>query len=254
MDANAEQRPSWPKVIAGFLLIFVVYQAAEGLQTVIARGNPLGPALMLLSLILAWPVGRWLGGRGYDRFGLAFSRRWWAILLGGLLLAAIAKLGSLVVGSAGGIYAGLMVASPVTAPAVAMLVLSTFVPSVAEDILTRGFLLGAMPVRLNLWSFTLLSAVLYTANHIWRIDWGISEQVRLFCVGVAYGAAAWRWRSLWGAVALHWGWNLSSVFVDQAIPLDTADAVAGRMISAGAHLVLLAIVLAWVPSRREVAA
>lgn len=251
MDANAERRPSWPKVIAGFLLIFVVYQAAEGLQTVIAPGNPLGPALMLLSLILAWPVGRWLGGRGFDRFGLSLSRRWWAVLLGGMLVAALAKLGSLAIGSATGVYAGAMTASTVTASAVAMALLSTFIPSVAEDILTRGFLLNVVPVRLNLWSFMLLSALLYTANHIWRFDWGISEQVRLFCLGLAYGAAAWRWRSLWGAVALHWGWNLSNALTDQFIPFETIDVIGGRTISASAHLLLLAIVLLWVPVRRE---
>jgi len=140
----------------------------------------------------------------------------------------------------------------VPASAVAIALLSTFVPSVAEDILTRGFLLTAAPIRLNLWSFTLLSALLYTANHIWRFDWGITEQVRLFCLGLAYGAAAWRWRSLWGAVALHWGWNLTSVLADQVLPLETANMDASRIISGSAHLLLLAIVLLWVPDRREV--
>ena len=102
MDANAEQRPAWPSVIAGFALMFVLYQAAEGIQTVIAPRNPVGPALMLVSLVIAWPIGRWLGGNGYDRFGLALKPRWWAILVGGDLIAALAKFASLAIGSATG--------------------------------------------------------------------------------------------------------------------------------------------------------
>jgi membrane protease YdiL (CAAX protease family) len=236
-------RPSWPRVIAGFALMFTVYQAAEGLQTMIAPGNPAGPALMLAALLLAWPIGRWLGGRGYDRFGLSLTPGWWAILIGGLVIAALAKLASLALGLETGAFAVSGTVQALTIGTLAMALVTTFVPSVAEDVLTRGFLLKAAPVRLNFWSFTLLSALLYAANHIWRLDWGISEQVRLFCLGLAYGAAAWRWQSLWGAVALHWGWNLSSAIADSLVATATVDVVGGRMISAGAHLVLFALVL-----------
>lgn len=251
MDANAMGKPSWPRVLAGFAAMFVLYQAAEGLQTVIAPGNPAGPALMLLSLAAAWPIGRWLGGRGYDRFGLQLRRGWWAVLLGGLVLAALAKFASLALGFGAGAFALSGPAQALTLGAIALALVTTFVPSLAEDILTRGFLLGAAPVRLGFWSYTLLSALLYTANHIWRLDWGASEQLRLFCLGLAYGAAAWRWRSLWGAVALHWGWNLTSVLADRLVPFDTVNVVAGRMLGGGAHLALLLVVLLWVPRARE---
>lgn len=254
MDTNAMVRPSWPKVLAGFAVMFALYQAAEGLQTVIAPGNLAGPALMVLALLAAWPIGRWLGGRGYDRFGLGLGRGWWMILLGGLVLAGLAKLASLTLGLQTGVFAVSGAAQALTIGMIATALLTTFVPSLAEDILARGFLLGAAPVRLGLWSYTLLSALLYTANHIWRLDWGVTEQLRLFCLGLAYGAAAWRWRSLWGAVALHWGWNLTSALLDRAIPLDTVDVVAGRMLSAAAHLALLLLVLLLVPPRREIPA
>jgi membrane protease YdiL (CAAX protease family) len=234
---------SWPRLLAGFALIFVVYQGAEGLQTVIAPASPAGPTLMLAALVLAWPVGRWLGGRGYDRFGLSLKPGWWAILLGGIGLAALAKLASLSLGLQTGVYSVSGTPYALTIAAIAAALMTTFVPSVAEDILTRGFLLGAAPVRLGFWSYTLLSALLYTANHIWRFDWGISEQIRLFCLGLAYGAAAWRWQSLWGAIALHWGWNLASVLADGMVATQTVDVVGGRMISAGAHLALLVVVL-----------
>jgi membrane protease YdiL (CAAX protease family) len=233
--------------------MFVVYQAAEGLQTVIAPVSPAGPALMLIALLIAWPIGRWLGGRGFDRFGLALGPGWWVILLVGLALAALAKVASLALGLQTGVYAVSGAVQVLTVGTVAVALITTFVPSLAEDILTRGFLLGAAPVRLDFWSYTLLSALLYTANHIWRLDWGITEQLRLFCLGLAYGAAAWRWRSLWGAVALHWGWNLTSVLADRIVPLDTISVVGGRVIGSGAHLVLLLVVLLFVPTRRRIA-
>jgi membrane protease YdiL (CAAX protease family) len=220
---------------------------------VIAPVSPAGPALMLIALLIAWPIGRWLGGRGFDRFGLALGPGWWVILLVGLALAALAKVASLALGLQTGVYAVSGAVQVLTVGTVAVALITTFVPSLAEDILTRGFLLGAAPVRLDFWSYTLLSALLYTANHIWRLDWGITEQLRLFCLGLAYGAAAWRWRSLWGAVALHWGWNLTSVLADRIVPLDTISVVGGRVIGSGAHLVLLLVVLLFVPTRRRIA-
>jgi membrane protease YdiL (CAAX protease family) len=240
----------WPRVLAAFAAMFVLYQAAEGLQTVIAPGNPLGPILMLAALLVAWPLGRWLGWRGYDAYGLQPVSGWAGLLIGGMLLAAMAKLSSLALSPLAG--AGMPgIGEGSLAPAlIATVLLTTFVPSVAEDILTRGFLLRAIPVRLGAVSYVLASAALYTANHVWRFDWGLTEQVRLFCLGLAYGAAAWRWRSLWGAVALHWGWNLANALAGPLFTVDGGSVEAARLLSAMAHLALLAIVLC-LPARER---
>jgi hypothetical protein len=246
---TAEKRNTWPRVLVAFAAMFAVYQASEGLQTVIAPGSPLGPVLMLAALLMAWPLGRWLGWRGYDAFGLEFVTGWLRMLIAGLLLAALAKLASLALAPVVG-AGSIGLAAPVLTPAfVAMGLLTTFVPSVAGDILTRGFLLRAVPVRLGGLAFVLASAALYTANHIWRFDWGITEQLRLFCLRLAYGAAAWRWRSLWGAVSLHWGWNLANVLTGPVFTLEGGSVEASRLLSAAVHLALLAIVL-FLPARR----
>jgi membrane protease YdiL (CAAX protease family) len=249
--AETRRRNTWPRVLIALAAMFVVYQASEGLQTVIAPGNPIGPALMLLSLLSAWPLGRWLGWRGYDAFGLELVSGWTGLLLGGILLAALAKLGALALSPVVG--AGSLSGAPfaLSLPFVAMALFTTFVPSVAEDILTRGFLLRTIPIGLGGVSYVLLSAALYTANHLWRFDWGISEQVRLFCLGLAYGAAAWRWRSLWGAVALHWGWNLADVLTGPLFTVEGGSLVASRLLSGGVHLSLVAIVLCLPARPRE---
>lgn len=252
MDHQERRATGWGRPLAAFAVMFALYQAAEGLQTVFAPASPLGPALMLAALLVAWPLGRWLGGKGYDAFGLDAAPASLALLGGGMVLAFLAKLASLSAGLGAGL-AGPAESAPtgITLAAVALAGLTTFVPSLAEDILTRGFLLRAFPVRLGFWTYVLGSAALYTANHVWRFDWGPSEQLRLFCLGLAYGAAAWRWRTLWGAVALHWGWNLANALAGASIPLEFRDAVEGRYVSAAAHLLLLAVVLC-LPARRAV--
>ena len=235
------------RLALGFLLLFVVYQASEGLQTVFAPGNPLGPALMLLALLLAWPVGRWIDGGGWRAYGL-HRRRWVGILGGGLLLAILAKLAA----EAIALWLGSETfAAPAVLPlsAVGLLLVTTFVPSLVEDILTRGFLLRWTPKPLGFRGYVLASALLYTANHLWRLDWGVTEQLRLFCLGLAYAAAAWRLQSLWAAVGLHWGWNLANALLSQAWPGLVEDVAGVRLVSAAVHLAIFAILAGWV--RRE---
>lgn len=231
------------RLAIGFLILFVVYQASEGLQTVFAPGNPVGPALMVLALLLAWPVGRWIDGTGYRAFGL-MRRHWLGFLGGGLVLAGLAKLAAETLAMATGAE-GFSLPVAIPASAVALAAITTFIPSVIEDILTRGFLLRFTPRPLGFLPYVLLSALLYTANHLWRLDWGFSEQVRLFCLGLAYAAAAWRLQSLWAAVGLHWGWNLAGTLASQAWPGPALDVTGGRMVSALVHLAIFAIIAGW---------
>jgi membrane protease YdiL (CAAX protease family) len=235
--------PGWPRILIAFAAIFAVYQAAEGMQTVFAPASPVGPALMLLALLIAWPLGRWLGWRGSDAYGLDLSRSSLGLLAAGLLLAGLAKFASLAAGIAIDAYdIPTAMGFRISIGLVAMAALTTFVPSVAEDILTRGFLLRTIPVRFGFWAYIFLSATLYTANHVWRFGWGPSEQLRLFCLGLAYAAAAWRWRTLWGAVALHWGWNFTNALAGMVLPLEAFGVTDARMMSALAHLALFVII------------
>lgn len=240
---GTREQASIGRIATAFVVLFVVYQASEGLQTVFRPTSAVGPTLMVLALLLAWPLGRFLGWRGYDAYGLDLRPRSFALLGGGMLLAALAFLASRSLGTGMGLYSAPSGAAAASVGVVAFALISTFVPSVAEDILTRGFLLRTLPVQLTATPYVVLTAMLYTANHVWRFEWGISEQVRLFCLGLAYGAAAWRWRNLWGAVALHWGWNLTNVLVDQLMPVETLSTDHARYLSAAVNLALLAVVV-----------
>ena len=246
---------SWRKTATAFLLLWLLYQGSEALQTRFAPGQPVGPALMLLALLAAWPLGKWLGSPGYGSYALSCTPGWAWILAAGLVAAVLAKFGSLEAGRVLGVF----VHSPQPATGFAPLLVvtaavTTFIPSLVEDILTRGFMMGALPVRPRAVAFVLLSALLYTANHLWRFDWGWTEQLRLFCLGLAYAAAAWRWQTLWAAVALHWGWNLGSVMADATLPMEVLDVDRARLLSALAHLALLGVILMPVMGRWPVVA
>lgn len=65
---------------------------------------------------------------------------------------------------------------------------ATFFPSVAEDIVTRGFLMRTLPRLSRRWLFVVISAGVYVLSHIYRLANGPSEWLMLFCFGLAYGA------------------------------------------------------------------
>uniref|UniRef100_UPI0030F3E071 CPBP family intramembrane glutamic endopeptidase n=1 Tax=Phenylobacterium sp. TaxID=1871053 RepID=UPI0030F3E071 len=141
-------------------------------------------------------------------------------------------------GTASATWMGLLAALP-------MLLLSTFVASLAEDILTRGFWYRAADIR---WRggvvFVLASSVIYVLNHIYRLGNGPVEWLVLFCFGVAYATALWRSGSLWVALGLHWGWNLGNGLVDAWLPASIVDAHAASGLSIAAHLLIAAGLLA----------
>ncbi|MBW8304368.1 MAG: CPBP family intramembrane metalloprotease [Brevundimonas sp.] len=240
--------PSRLKAFFAFAILFVLYQSAEGLGGRVLDNFGIQAALMVAALVAGWPVARWLGWRGYEAYGLDLRLASFAVLAAGLMLTLAAKGAALAAGLSLGIAS--VGATPETLGALAgagflaTAALTTFVPSITEDILTRGFLLRAIGVRWSGPAFVLASAALFTVNHIYRFDWGVSEQVRLFCCGLAYAAAAWRWRTLWGAVGLHWGYNLANAVWERLSPVSIDAVVAGRWLTAAVHLVLLAIIVA----------
>ncbi len=122
------------------------------------------------------------------------------------------------------------------------LLLATAVPSLSEDVLTRGFWFRQGPARGGA-AFLALSTLVYVLNHVWRLREGPAEWLMLASFGLAYGAALLRSGSLWAAFGLHWGWNLANALLDAGWGLSTLRPGAGRSLSIAAHLLLAALVL-----------
>ncbi len=88
------------RAVLAFALLFVLYQGAEGIG-----GHLLGlfwvqAALMTTMVAVAWPVGRWLGFRGYDAYALEWRRSAPILLFGGLMLSLLVKYVAVCVGMA----------------------------------------------------------------------------------------------------------------------------------------------------------
>jgi len=237
------------RAVPAFALLFVLYQGAEG-----NGGHLLGPswiqaACLAAMLAVAWPLGRWLGFRGYDAYALEWRKAAPAWLAGGLVLALLTKYVAVCVGLALNVYsarAHAVMPGPVSfLTSIPWALLVTFVPSVAEDLLTRGFLWRAIRVRwAGAWTFVLASTVLYVLNHVDRLGQGTAEWAMLFCFGIAYATAVARTGSLWAAVGLHWGWNLANVLMRDILPYDVVSPTCSALLSGGAHLMMLGLMFA----------
>jgi membrane protease YdiL (CAAX protease family) len=248
------QNDRWRVAIA-FAILFVLYQGAEGIGGRLLGSFTVQACLMVATVAAAWPLGRWLGFRGYDAYALEWRRSAGVLLVGGLALALLLKYVAVCIGMVFNVYAALAPESPRVA-AVSFLssipwaLIATFVPSVAEDILTRGFLYRASRIRWLPWVFVLVSATFYVVNHVYRLSAGPAEWTMLFCFGLAYATAVVRTGSLWLAVGLHWGWNLANILIGDILPYQVVSTVWSPLLSAAAHLVMLGVLFA-VPAPLE---
>jgi membrane protease YdiL (CAAX protease family) len=238
-----------------FALLFVLYQAAEGIGARLP-GNVSVRAVILLAMVVgAWPLGRWLGFRGYEAYALEWRKAAPLLLVGGLVLALLMKYVAVCVGMALNVYAA---KAPGATPAAAVSFLSsipwallvTLVPSLAEDVLMRGFPYRAARIRWQPWIFVLASSLLYVLSHIYWLGQGPSEWAMLFCYGLAYATAVARTGSLWLAVGLHWGWNVANVLIGDILPHEVLSATWAPFLSAAAHLIMMGVLFA-IPTQFE---
>lgn len=187
-----------------FGILFLLYQSAEGVGARLLHSFPVQSVLM--SLVLPVAAGlRWLMYRApLGCYQLEWGSGRMCILGCGLAAAALAKAIALVAGAWLGVYAiGWKPISSGQMPAVLVGALAlTFVPSIAEDLLTRGLWYRRVAIGLP---YILLTATVYLLNHIFRLALGPLEWFRLFTFGLAYAAGIERTHTLWGAVGLHWG-------------------------------------------------
>lgn len=236
---------STARVTFAFIILFALYQSAEGVGARLLDNAVIQDVLMVSSVVAAWPVGRWLlNWRGYAAFALEWQRGVLTWLSAGLILSFIGKAAAIAVGLRIGAYV------PSTAPTakltivtVGFAVIATFIASIAEDIITRGFWWRVRPVAATYGRFVFASALIYLFNHIFRLTKGPGEWFLLICLGIAYASALARTGSLWAAVGLHWGWNLANALIDGLISIDANPALTPYL-SGLTNLAMAAVVLA----------
>ncbi|MBZ4373925.1 CPBP family intramembrane glutamic endopeptidase [Corallococcus sp. AS-1-6] len=234
-----------------FAVLFACYEAPEGIGGRVLGSFAVTAALMLFFHAVAWGVGRWLGYRnGFHAYALEWRG---SALARALAVMLVLKPLSVLVGVAVGVMRVQPLEKPLMGTALLVAALgvgvSTFVPSVAEDIVARGFWYRVWPVAGRGVGYVLLAAGVFVLTHVYRLGNGPLEWLMLFCTGLAYAAAVARTGSLWGAVGLHWGWNLANGLMDLQLDVN-AVGQGGRILSAVTGLVALGLVVL-LPKRRD---
>lgn len=196
-------------------------------------------------LVAAILLGYVQGWKALNGYGLAFKNKWGRDLLLGLLLGLVTFLVSIFI-SVQMNFEKLESIQPlqVFINALPLTLLMTFFPSIAEDILTRGYLFGHLKtLRPGTW--ILLSATLYVLNHIWRLNDGLPVLSYLFLLGLVLAVCVMGRKSLWLAFGIHWGSNIAFTLSGKGINLETTGNPTGPTWALALSWALLLIFLIW---------
>jgi hypothetical protein len=98
--------------------------------------------------------------------------------------------------------------------------LGTLLPSLAEDILTRGYLFAHLQNKFSSALFIFISALVFTLNHIFRLS-QTDVMVYIFMLGLLLAWCLVYTRSLWLTLGVHWGTNIAYQFFTNIISLKT---------------------------------
>jgi uncharacterized protein len=191
-------------ITAGFIFLFFIYHFPEFFQsfwvTVVFKIGFLAAAIFL---------SRLQGWKFLEGYGLALKGKWYPVLLGGLLAGMVSFSLSILL-SVGLNFEELKNIQSFSffLKSLPLTLVMTFFPSIAEDILTRGYLYGHLKsLKPIIW--ILLSAVIYVLNHIWRLNDDISVLAYLFLLGLVLSFCVVIMKSLWLAFGIHWGANIA---------------------------------------------
>src|SRR5690606_10904045 len=150
------------------------------------------------------------GWPGLGGYGLGLKSKWLGQLMVGLLLGLIFFVLSFYT-SIFLEYESIVSSTYIAAFAgqLPMLLLMTAIPSIAEDILTRGYPYAHLQKYMKPAYWVLLSALIYVLNHIWRLGDGVAVLSYLTLLGLVLAYAVIITKSLWLAFGIHWGANIA---------------------------------------------
>jgi uncharacterized protein len=190
--------------VLGFLVLFIIYHFPEFFSVFWIMAT-----FKIGFLIVAFILSRLQGWKGLGGYGLGFTQKWVSNLSKGLLIGlfffSLSVFGSIKLG-----YEEITEISSLKSiiSQLPMILLMTAIPSIAEDILTRGYLYAHLKF-MKPFAWILLSSVVYVLNHIWRLNDGPAVLTYLFILGIVLAFAVWINKSLWLAFGIHWGANIA---------------------------------------------
>lgn len=195
------------KIIAGFLILFGLYHAAE--YFILFKYNPYMFLMIQGSFLLtAFFIARWQGFKNLAAWGLLKSKKTWTEFITGMLLGFLLYFSTYLICLLSG--AEKIQGIPAIAsflPKLLFFGFGVFFSSISEDILTRGYLYKHFGHRLPPVWFILFSAAIYLLNHIYRLGDGPETMTYIFLLGVLFIIPVVITRRLWLTIGMHWMGN-----------------------------------------------
>ena len=99
----------------------------------------------------------------------------------------------------------------------------TFLSSLSEDILTRGYLFRHIRPKVPSGLFIFVSATLYLLNHIYRLADGMNAIGYLFLLGILFAMPLVYSERLWFTTGMHWIGNLTFFFTSNLLRVPAGD-------------------------------
>ncbi|WP_210486550.1 CPBP family intramembrane glutamic endopeptidase [Rufibacter aurantiacus] len=240
---------SWLAIVAGYLALALTYHAAEYAMR-FHQHIPLFLGLMLAVVPVAYLVARLQGFRGLRAWGMQFNQKYALLLLLGLAL------GLLVNGLAFALRLWMGIEVVTFVPDFSTLVTQTlifaagtFLPSLAEDILTRGYLFGHLQGRLSRWGFVLVSSAVYVLNHLYSLDDGFAALAYLFALGIMLAIPLVYTKNLWYSVGAHWAGNIVYRLGQDVLTVKEGPSTFSGLWELTIFVLLFAVVNYWVGRR-----
>lgn len=211
---------SWTAFVGGFALLFAAYHLPDVVHATWA------PYVAIpLVLVLSDLVARAQRTRGLRAYGLAAHAGWLHNLAIGVGVGVgFALLAHAVVLGLG--HERVRAVAPARAwlELAPKILLMTLLPSLAEDLLTRGYLFRFLAPRMAPTTWIGLSALVFVGNHVTRLGDGAPILVYLLAIGLATAWALAFTGSLWTTLGLHWGGNLVYFASISVVRVEATDA------------------------------
>jgi uncharacterized protein len=213
---------SYLSIIIGFMVLFLLYHLPEFFQRY--YNKPLLWLLelgMLIFVIVAYYIGLKQKGIGLQAFGLkgfGFYKRNLFIGLGvGIFLVALSTCITAAVGWNKLVISGSIGQMILTT---IIFIFGTSLPSLAEDILVRGYLFAHWPKKSNKIYLTIFSAALFSLNHIYRLN-RPDVMIYIFLLGLITMTCLVATNTLWLTFGIHWGTNIGYQFFNNVLSVQT---------------------------------
>lgn len=235
----------------GFFLLFCTYHLSE----LVGTNMVLVPLAFLLFFVIAQYTAKWQGRKNFLTFGFHHHSGAKLNLLLGYLCGFLFYSGAMLISYARGeiVFSGLFEVRQMILPVVGIILL-TLLSSTSEDLLTRGYVFTWISNRVSPVWLVILTSLVYTLNHIWRIENSYTQWILLFGMGLVFAIPYIYTHSLWFTVGCHWGWNTVSLFKSQIggmTDLSIIDSTTDwtYIVTVAIQLIFISMIARWLPRR-----